>query len=81
MVLKEEGQLAWATREDSPQLIQVLNEFVKGHQAGTSFGNTLLRRYLQNTKWVKDATSSEDRKKCEGYVRFFQKYAAEYNFD
>jgi membrane-bound lytic murein transglycosylase MltF len=30
---------------------------------------------------VKDATSSEDRKKFEEYVHFFQKYAAEYNFD
>ena len=30
---------------------------------------------------MKDATSSEDRKKFEEYVHFFQKYAAEYNFD
>ena len=51
-VLKEEGQLAFATRKDSPELRQLLDEFVRGHQMGTSFGNTLLRRYLQNTKWA-----------------------------
>jgi len=81
MVLKEEGQLTFATRKDSPQLRQLLDEFVQGRQMGTSFGNTLIRRYLQNTKWVRDATSSEEMKKFQEYVRYFQKYAAEYDFD
>lgn len=81
MVLKEEGQLAFATRKDSPQLRQLLDEFVQGRQMGTSFGNTLIRRYLQNTKWVRDATSSEEMKKFQEYVRYFRKYAAEYDFD
>jgi membrane-bound lytic murein transglycosylase MltF len=81
MVLKEEGQLAFATRKDSPQLKQLLDEFVRSHQMGTSFGNTLLRRYLQNTKWVKDATSTEEMKKFQEYVQYFQKYAQEYDFD
>jgi membrane-bound lytic murein transglycosylase MltF len=81
MVLKEEGQLAFATRKDSPQLRQLLDEFVQGRQMGTSFGNTLIRRYLQNTKWVRDATSSEEMKKFQEYVRYFQKYATEYDFD
>jgi len=79
--VKEEGQLAWATRKDSPQLRQLLDEFVKDHAMGTSFGNTLVRRYLQNTHWVQDATSSEEMKKFQLYVRYFQKYAAEYGFD
>ena len=81
VVLKEDGQVAWATRLDSPKLQKLLDEFVEGRQFGTSFGNTLLRRYLQNTKWVKDSTSTEEMRKFEAYVRFFQKYAAEYNFD
>lgn len=81
MVLKEEGQLAFATRKDSPLLRQLLDEFVQGRQMGTSFGNTLIRRYLQNTKWVRDATSSEEMKKFQAYVGYFQKYAAQYDFD
>jgi membrane-bound lytic murein transglycosylase MltF len=80
-VLKQEGQLAFATRKDSPELRQLLDEFVQGHQMGTSFGNTLLRRYLQNTKWVQDATSTEEMRKFQEYVRYFQKYAAQYDFD
>jgi len=81
IVVKEEGQLAFATRKDSPQLRKLLDEFVEGHQTGTSFGNTLIRRYLQNTKWVQEATSTEEMKKFREYVRYFQKYAAEYDFD
>jgi membrane-bound lytic murein transglycosylase MltF len=81
IVLKQEGQLAWLTRKDSPHLKLLLDEFIQGHQLGTSFGNTLLRRYLQNTKWVKDATSTEEMKKFQAYVRYFQKYATEYDFD
>jgi membrane-bound lytic murein transglycosylase MltF len=81
IVLKEDGQLAWATRRDSPQLRQLLDEFLNGRGLGTSFGNTLLRRYLQNTKWVRNATSTEEMAKFQAYVRYFKKYAAEYDFD
>ena len=81
MVLKEDGQLAWATRQDSPHLRQLLDDFVKGRGLGTAFGNTLLRRYLQNTEWLKDATSTEEMKKFQAYVSYFKKYAAEYDFD
>jgi membrane-bound lytic murein transglycosylase MltF len=81
IVLKEEGQLAWATRKDSPQLRQLLNEFVNGREVGTVFGNVILNRYLRNTRWLKDATSTEELKKFQTYIHYFQRYAAEYDFD
>jgi membrane-bound lytic murein transglycosylase MltF len=81
IVLNEEGQLAWATRPDSPQLRQLFDEFVKGRQAGSLYGNILIRRYLQNTHWVKDATSPEELKKFRAYIQYFKKYGAVYNFD
>jgi membrane-bound lytic murein transglycosylase MltF len=81
IVVQKEGQLAWATRKDSPQLRGLLDEFLKDHALGSSFGNTLVRRYAQNTKWVKNSTSTEEMAKFQSYVRYFQKYAAQYNFD
>src|ERR1700741_5090633 len=75
IVVKQDGQLAWVTRKDSPHVRPILEEFVKGRAVGTSFGNTLVRRYPQNTEWVKDATSSEEMNKVQTYVRYFQKYA------
>lgn len=81
IVLKEEGQIAWATRLDSPKLKQLLDEFIKGHGEGTAFGNTLLKRYMQNTNWIKNSTSTQEMKKFQAYVTYFKKYAAEYDFD
>lgn len=73
--------LAWVMRRNNPQFKQVVDEFVESHAVGTSFGNTLLRRYLQNTKWIKDSTSQEEIQKFNTYVQYFKKYADEYNFD
>jgi membrane-bound lytic murein transglycosylase MltF len=75
------GQLAWVMRKNNPQLKQLVDEFVASHAVGTSFGNTLVRRYLQNTKWVKDSTSSEEMKKFQTNLALFQKYSGEYDFD
>lgn len=80
-VLNDQEQLAWAMRKDSPQLKKAVDEFVVSHREGTSFGNTLLRRYLQNTKWVKNVTTDEQMRKFRLYVDFFKKYGAEYDFD
>jgi len=73
--------MAFAMRQDNPQFKQLVDEFVSTHAAGTSFGNTLMRRYLQNTKWVTNATSQKDMEKFLQTVDLFKKYAAEYNFD
>jgi len=74
-------QVAWALRKDNPQLKQLLDEFITPRAVGTSFGNTLLRRYLQNTKWVKDSTSPQELKKFEALSGIFKQYAAQFDFD
>jgi membrane-bound lytic murein transglycosylase MltF len=81
VVLKEDGQTAWATRQDSPELRKILDDFVKDRAVGTAFGNTLNNRYLKNAKWMQDATSTEEMRKFQAYVAYFKKYAAEYDFD
>jgi membrane-bound lytic murein transglycosylase MltF len=75
------AQLAWVMRKSNPKLKQLVDEFVASHAVGTSFGNTVLRRYLQNTKWVKNSTSGEEMKKFQANLALFEKYAAEYDFD
>jgi membrane-bound lytic murein transglycosylase MltF len=72
---------AWVMRRNNPQFKQIADEFVESHAVGSSFGNTLLRRYLQNTKWIKNSTSAEELRKFNAYVQYFKKYADEYNFD
>ena len=74
-------QLAWVVRKDNPQLKQLLDGFIAPRAVGTSFGNTLLRRYLQNTKWITNSTSGEQMKKFDALSAIFKKYAGEYDFD
>ncbi len=81
VVLSNDGEVAWVTRRDSPQLLQLLDGFIKDRGIGTSFGNTLVRRYLKNTEWIQNSTSTEEMQKFQTYVDFFKKYAAEYDFD
>ena len=76
-----EGQLAWAIRKNNPQLKALLDEFIKTRAAGTSFGNTLVRRYLQNTQFIKNSTSEAELKKFNETVAYFKKYSAQYGFD
>src|SRR5271167_2248232 len=81
LVIASGGQLAWVMRKNNPQLKQLVDEFVQSHAVGTSFGSTLLRRYLQNTKWVRNSTSAEEMKKFQTNLELFQKYSGEYSFD
>ena len=77
----DKSSVAWAMRKNSPQLKALLDEFAKTHRQGTVFGNTMGKRYWENKKFIKDATSQQELKKFQAYVQYFQKYAAQYDFD
>jgi membrane-bound lytic murein transglycosylase MltF len=81
VVIASGEQTAWVVRKNNPQFLKLLDEFISSRGLGTSFGNTLLRRYLQNTKWVRNSTSPEELKKFEALRTMFEKYAGEYDFD
>jgi len=75
------GEIAWAFRKNSPNLKAMVNEFVKGHKKGTLMGNILLKRYLRDTKYVKNSTTQQEMKKFGSMVALFEKYAGHYEFD
>ena len=79
--LTKEGQIGWAMRKPSPQLKAVMDEFIKSHGLGTTFGNMMARRYANDEHLLKDSTSQAEMEKFNGYVKYFQQYADEYNFD
>jgi len=80
-VLKEGGNLAWAMRKDSPTLKALLDDFLKDHRQGTIFGRMMFSKYFKNAKVLKNSTSQQELKKFQMYVKYFQKYAEQYNFD
>ena len=81
LAIHEGGEIAWAMRKDSPQLLEVVNEFTKSHKIGTTFGNILKKRYLGSDSFVKRSTSTEEIEKFEAIGQLFKKYGQEYDFD
>jgi membrane-bound lytic murein transglycosylase MltF len=75
------GDIAWAFRKGSPKLAEALNAFVRKNKVGSLAGNVLVNKYLKTTKWVKNARSSEDRKRFETMVGLFKKYGGKYDLD
>lgn len=81
VVVGADRNVAWAMRKNNPKLAQLVDEFVKTHALGTSFGDTLVREYLQSGFLLRDATSPEEMKKFDQTVTFFKQYASLYGFD
>jgi membrane-bound lytic murein transglycosylase MltF len=79
--LRTGGEIAYMIRKDSPQLKAELNAVLARYPEGSSVRNILFQKYLQNTKFVKDATSKEDVAKFERTVDFFRKYGDQYDLD
>jgi len=78
--LRTDGDIAWALRKGCPKLKKVINEFVRKNKKGTLHGNILYRKYLENTGYLRNNVSTEERKRYEQTVRFFKKYGQEYGF-
>jgi membrane-bound lytic murein transglycosylase MltF len=81
IVINRGGNIAWAVRKDSPQLLASLNKFVRSHRQGTLIGNILLKRYFEDTRWISNPLEESEIKKLENLRATFQKYAGQYGFD
>ncbi|MBK1719151.1 transglycosylase SLT domain-containing protein [Thiocystis violacea] len=81
LVLASDQHIAWAMRQDSPQLKAVVNAYIAEARKGTKLGNILLTRYLKNTEWAKNALAPEDRERFNAVVELLKTYAGRYDFD
>lgn len=77
----EGGEIAWAIRKNSPQLKAAIAKFIKSNKRGTLYGNIIIKRYFQDTKWVKNAYSKADVARFNSTVSLFEKYSTKYRFD
>jgi len=81
VAVRSGGEIAWAIRKDSPQLKARLDDFARRNKVGTSTGNQLLTRYLKDVRYVKNAASTEERRKFLALIQYFQKYGNQYDVD
>jgi membrane-bound lytic murein transglycosylase MltF len=81
LVLRTDGDIAFAIRKNSPKLKAELDAFTVTHREGTLFGNITLQKYLQQTRWAKNAVSDEELKKFNTMVTLFRKYGEQYRIN
>jgi hypothetical protein len=81
LALRNGGDIAWAFRKNSPELAQIVNNFVKENRKGSLMGNILFKRYLQNTQHVRNVLDSGEMEKFNATAAFFQQFADQYDFD
>jgi membrane-bound lytic murein transglycosylase MltF len=81
VVLREAGDIAFAIRKASPQLKSELDAFIAKNRRGTTFGNVVIKKYLQDTRWVKNSLANSEREKLVKVAQLFQKYGDQYSID
>lgn len=81
LAVADDVELGWAIQKGTPKLKAFLDDFIQTHGVGTSFGNTVLRRYLKEAKYVKNARDAAEMKKFRATAPMFKKYAEKYGFD
>lgn len=81
IVLRREGNIAWAVRKNNPKLKQSLDKFLKDHRKGTLLGNLFFKRYYEQKQWIKNPLAGNAGKKIGIYREYFKKYGQLYGFD
>jgi membrane-bound lytic murein transglycosylase MltF len=81
LVVSEGGDIAWAIRKNSPELMSELNAFINEHRAATNFGATIRRHYFVDKRIVKNALDENEARKFVVVIDLFRRYGAQYNFD
>jgi membrane-bound lytic murein transglycosylase MltF len=77
--IREDGQIAWALRRNTPKLLGAVNEFVARNSKGSRAFNVVFQKYFKDKKWVTNAASEAEMKKFRNAVAFFKKYGDQYD--
>jgi membrane-bound lytic murein transglycosylase MltF len=81
VTLRTGGNLGVAIRKNSPKLAAELNGFIAKNGLNSAIGRILNQRYLESTRYVRNAASEAERKKFLAMAELFRKYGDQYKFD
>ena len=77
--VSDDGTLAWGFRKGSPELETSVNAFLRTHRQGTLFGNTLIRRYTQGTRFITPVRSGAAQRNFDRMVVLFTRFSDKYD--
>ena len=79
-VVREGGQIGWATRKESPKLEAEILAYMKASLTkGVITGR--VKQYMRKVKQIKDSSGKDELKRFEQTYALFEKYGKRYNFD
>jgi membrane-bound lytic murein transglycosylase MltF len=81
LAINEGGEIAWAVRKDSPQLMAATNAFAAKARKGTELGNILYRRWIADPSRILNAIAPGEDAKFIETIGFIRRHAAAYDFD
>ena len=81
VAVRSGGEIAWATRKESPELMAALNRHLATNGRDSLNARMIFRRYLLNTQYVKGAAAEASRRRFTALVALFRKYGSQYNID
>jgi membrane-bound lytic murein transglycosylase MltF len=75
------GEIAWAIRKGSPQLMAAVNGYQKTAKKGTTLGNILYKRWFRTADRLRNAIAPGEDARYLETIGLIRRYAAEYDFD
>ena len=79
-VVREGGQIGWATRKGSPKLEAEILAYMKASLTkGVITGR--IKQSMRRVKQIKDSSGKDEVKRFEQTFALFEKYGKKYNFD
>ena len=81
MTLRTGSNLAVAFRKNSPKLATEINGFIEKVSLNVAMSQTIEKKYLQSTRYVRNATSAAERKKFTLMRGSLPEYGDRYKFD
>lgn len=79
--VRTNAEIAFAVRKDAPKLKDEMSAFTKTVAKGTMLGNIILKRYLQDTKFLQKLNDGNRQEQLLKIEALFKKYGQEYNID
>jgi membrane-bound lytic murein transglycosylase MltF len=79
-VVREGGQIGWATRKGSPKLEAEILAYMKANLTKGMIAGRV-KQYMRKVKQIKDSAGKDELKRFEQTFALFEKYGKKYNFD
>lgn len=79
--VRTDAEIAFAVRPKAPDLLKEMNAFAKTVEKGTLLGNIILKRYLKETKFLKDLNDENRREQFDKLAAVFEKYGQQFDID